>query len=540
MRFLFMRSTCAAALLFALLLVPQEGFAQQREQQQEQRPNVLLIVVDDLNDYLSTPGFRGHPQARTPHIDRLAASGVSFTRAYSNNPICAPSRASMFTGIYPHESGNFDWDKWYEQDVLKNSKTMMTYFDDHGYHVAGTGKIMHHPLEAIWDDWGVDVYKYGPLAFDGQNVTGHSSVPPPVRYNAFFGGIAPLSDVPYADKATPDSVYTGYVNSFAGAEEPFHYESPTDRDLTPDERYARWAEEKLRALERRDAKRPFFMGVGFVRPHTPLYAPKKYFEQFPLEDIELPVIMPEDRRDTYFETAFSRDASGLKNFRETKAAYDSVAHGLKHRLQGYLACTAFVDDQIGRVLQALNESKFRDNTVVVLTSDHGYHLGEKDYLFKDSPWEESTRVPLIIRAPGVSEAGTQVGHPVSLIDVYPTLKDLAGLDGPTMKNENGKPLDGHSLTPFLRDPDDPSWSGPDGALSVLYGGTTQEDIYEQTYTYRTRDWRYVRYHNGAEELYNHVGDPYEWHNEAADKRFYEVKERLREEMMRLIEGEVKR
>jgi iduronate 2-sulfatase len=207
---------------------------------------------------------------------------------------------------------------------------------------------------------------------------------------------------------------------------------------------------------------------------------------------------------------------------------------LKHFLQAYLACIAFVDEQIGAVIDALNDSKFRDNTIVVFTSDHGWNMGEKEYLFKNSPWEESTRVPLIIRAPGESKAGSEVDHPVSLIDIYPTLAELCRLEGDTTKNNAGVRIDGHSLRPFLKNPRLRNWDGPDGALTVLGVGVNQKDVLQQNYSYRTRNWRYVLYRNGQEELYDHQNDPYEWNNLAANRRYAQKKRELKDQMMTIV------
>jgi len=206
------------------------------------RPNVVLIVVDDLNDYVT--GMSGHPQARTPHLEKLARSGVAFSHAYSNNPICAPSRSSFLTGIYPHNSGNFYFDKWYENPVLAGSRTLMEYFRDHGYHVTGTGKLMHHFRRDVWSEFAHKA-DYGPVVYDGKEWVAHPSVPEPFRsVGAIDGSFGPLSDLPYGPDAEGDR---GWIYGTYGDEvEPFRYTSEDDRSLTPDERNALWAEGKLR------------------------------------------------------------------------------------------------------------------------------------------------------------------------------------------------------------------------------------------------------------------------------------------------------
>ncbi|MEE9460746.1 MAG: sulfatase-like hydrolase/transferase, partial [Bacteroidales bacterium] len=243
-----------------------------------------------------------------------------------------------------------------------------------------------------------------------------------------------------------------------------------------------------------------------------------------------------DAEDTHYRNIYPADIKGLRYFMTLKESYGGDAElGLKHFLQAYLACVAFVDEQIGIVVDAVNNSRFKDNTIIVLTSDHGWQMGEKDYLFKNSPWEESTRIPLIIKSPG-SKAGETVDHPVSLIDLFPTLTDLCGLTGDNRKNESGGQIDGYSLSPFLRDPATSDWDGPGGALSIVGVGLNKEDVMKQTYSYRTRDWRYIRYMDGTEELYDHQNDPYEWKNLASENDYQAKKQELQKAMFKIIKG----
>lgn len=479
------------------------------------RPNVVLIVCDDLNTSIGHLG--GHPQAHTPNIDRLARTGVSFRRAYSNNPICAPSRSSFLTGIYPHTSRNLFWDKWYENPVLANSKTLMEHFHDNGYHVVGSGKLMHHLRTDRWDEFAYK-HDYGPMAWDGKQRVGHPSVPRPFRdIGPVDGSFAPLSDVPFDGRDGKGWIYGAWGKPVT----PFHYASGNDRDPTPDERNARWAADRIRRFADEPDGKPFFLAVGFIRPHTPLYAPKKYFDLFPRETLQLPVIRPGDTADTHYREVFNDDVKGLRYYATLGRSYPTIEEGLKAFVQAYLACIAAVDDCVGTVVDAIDRSPFKDDTVIVLTSDHGWNNGEKDYLFKNSPWEESTRVPFIVRAPGVAKAGSIAEHPVALIDLYPTLVDLCDLKGDTRKNQNGRPLDGHSVRPFLEDPASREWSGPDFALSMIYAGggskaglsqKDRKDPTKQHWSLRTERWRYIRYNNGAEELYDHEADPHEWTN----------------------------
>jgi len=502
-----------------------------RSEQKDRRPNVLLIMCDDLNDY--SGAFGGHRQVRTPNIDRLAESGVVFANAHSNCPVCSPSRNSLFTGVYTHKSRDFGWTPHDKQPVLKNCKTLMEYFKENGYLVMGSGKLLHQNRKNLWDEWGVEINNYGPFAYDGNDLVGHPSVPEPFRsIGPVDGSFAPLSDVPtFPRSAGPDK--PGWIYSW-DKQKHLNYVDQNNRDLTPDEMHAQWAVRKIKELEDRDEQKPFFMGVGFVRPHTPLHAPKRFFDMFPIEEIELSLVKEDDAEDCYYTNVYPLSRKGPRYYRLLKESYPDIETGLKHFLQAYLACITFVDEQIGAVIDALNDSKFRDNTIVVFTSDHGWNMGEKEYLFKNSPWEESTRVPLIMRAPGKSNPESKVDHPVSLIDIYPTLADLCHLEGDTTKSDAGTKTDGYSLRPFLRNPQFRNWAGPDGALTVLGVGVNKEDVLEQNYSFRTRNWRYVLYRNGQEELYNHQNDPYEWNNLAADKKCAQKKRELKDQMMSIV------
>jgi len=210
--------------------------------------------------------------------------------------------------------------------------------------------------------------------------------------------------------------------------------------------------------------------------------------------------------------------------------------------QAYLACVTAVDDCIGQVVDAIDNSPFKDNTIIVVTSDHGWQMGQKDYLFKNSPWEESTRIPFLVRAPGVAKAGAVAEHPVSLIDLYPTLVDLCGLPQETRKNESGAKLDGYSVRPFLENPESGTWEGPEGALSMIYIGELNKsysaeeknDVKNQHWSYRTERWRYIRYNDGMEELYDHENDPREWTNLAESPEHKAVREQLEKQVFDIV------
>jgi iduronate 2-sulfatase len=492
------------------------------------QPNVLLIVCDDLNDYVEPLG--GHPQAVTPSVTRLATSGVSFTNAHCNVPICNPSRASMLTGLYPHSSGLYGFNNWDEYEVLQNSRTLMAHFRAHGYHALGTGKIMHNRDRREWDEYG-HAADYGPFANNGGDMNvAHPDVPPPFssEFGPIDGSFGPLKNL----EGTGFRWRTGNWN---GMRE-LRYVSDDDRDPTADELNAQWAVERLLALAAEERDQPFFMGVGFIRPHTPLIVPQKYFDRFPLDSIQLPDILEGDVADTRKSTLdASEEDRGVKLYRLLVESFEGDSErALKEFIQAYLASVASVDDLLGQILDVVDQTPLRDNTIIVFTSDHGWGMGEKDYLFKNSLWKESTRVPFIIRAPGVSEAGSRSGTPVSLIDLYPTLIDLCGLSDDTMKSDAGRPLDGFTLRPLLREPAEGDWEGPETVLTALSKWGKKLDPAAQSYALRSHDWRYIRYGNGEEELYQTTEDPHEWSNLASEPAHEKTLLSFREQLLARI------
>lgn len=498
-------------------------------------PNVILIICDDLNDYVQ--GFDGHPQTRTPNISRLARSGVSFTQAHCNIPICGPSRASLFTGIYPHNSGCFGFTKWDGYEVLKNSRTMMDHFRSEGYETLGTGKLMHHLVRQEWKIYG-NPADYGPFAFDGESKLAHPDVPAPYReIGAVDGSFGPLVNV--TGKLSPEGKPLSWITGGWGKQRPLNVSSQDERDLTADELNGQWAVTQLNNRANKPGRQPFFMGVGFIRPHTPLIVPQRFFDLFPIDSIELPVIRPRDVEDTYSQTIRGipegadgprSEDMGTRLFNALVESYDSQSEALRHFIQAYLASVASVDEQIGKILDAVDGSSLRENTIILLTSDHGWGMGEKNYLYKNSLWQESTRVPLIIRAPGVAQSAAVATHPVSLIDIYPTLIDLCSLNDDTQKTDKGHSLDGYSLKPLLENPASNHWPGPPSVLTALYKWRVKYDPSRESYSLRSRDWRYIRYENGKEELYATTTDPYEWKNLAGDVGHEKRLEAFRKEL----------
>ncbi len=519
-------SKCISILLLILFF----GNVEICNSQTAEKPNILLIVLDDLNDYTGFLG--GHPQVKTPNMDALAKEGTVFTNAHTNAPICAPSRASFLTGIYPHVSQNFWFTDWTENEVLKNCKSLPQFMGDNGYHTFGTGKLMHHRVKSDWQDYGIP-NTFGPYAFNGKKVVQHPIMPKEYSTDKNDGLFTSLANVPNIPKVGKFPGFNGWFD--VANRKPFTYVDENNRDLLNDEQHAKWAVEKLKTLEKTESDKPFFMAIGFVRPHTPLVAPQKYFDMYPLETLKVPVIKKNDTDDTFYRSTFPWTPPWANHLEELRDSYPTLNEGLKKYLQAYLACVSFADAQVGKVLTALKDSKFYNNTIVILTSDHGYNHGQKDFLYKNNLWEESTRVPLIIKAPSIkSSVGKQINHPVSLIDVFPTIADFSNIKSSNLKTENGKPLSGYSLKPFLENPEWHNWKGPDVALTVVRGNFKSNKVNEQSYSVRSKKYRYIRYVNGKEELYDNEKDPYEWKNLASVKKYKKIKKNLNQQMNLLL------
>lgn len=417
------------------------------------RPNVLLVSIDDLNDWTGCLG--GHPQPKTPNIDRLAERGTLFTNAHCQSPVCNPSRASLLTGRHPHSSGVYFLSPDLKQaPALKDLDTLPERFARHGYRTLAAGKIFHTGDKRFFQEYGGNFGGFGPR--------------PKKKISQPHGH--PLWDW----GAYPDR----------------------DEDM-PDYKIAQWAVAKLNTLPE-ETSTPFFMGVGFYRPHVPMYAPKKWFDLFPRAQVKLPIVQENDRDD------LSPYAIALTNEKHVSPKHSWVksAGQWEHAVQAYLASTAFADHCLGLVLDALDNSPHRDNTVVVLFADHGFHLGEKQRWAKRTIWEDGTRVPLIVSAPGF-EAGQRTSRPTQLLDIFPTLLELTDLPADQRQ-------EGHSLVPLMNAPK-AEW--PHVALSSFGKGN---------YAVRSEHFRYIRYLDGSEEFYDHRNDPHEWKNLAASEELTDV------------------
>lgn len=437
------------------------------------KPNVLFIAVDDLNDWIGClGGYAG--TVHTPNMDRLAKRGVLFTSAHCSDPLCNPSRAALMTGIRSSDSGVYRLDQCFrDSEVLKDAITIPQYFRMSGYETMTAGKIFHG-----WDATGPWRCWSDPQSWDRQ-AERPPFVDPPHKPNHSIPGFQGIMD--YCALDVDDSEMSDWKN-------------------------VQWCIDRLK--EKRD--KPFFLAAGIFRPHIPLYVPRKYFDLYPLDEIDLPEVNTNDWNDlpliaqrfaAYGCFASPREAKGRTAYSEI------IKYGqYKKFVQAYLAGISFADTCVGRLLDALDHSPFANNTVVILWSDNGWHLGEKMHWEKFTLWEESTRVCLMMAAPGIPKGG-RCDQTVSLMDIYPTLIDLCGLP-------EKKDIEGHSLAPLLKNPQ-ADWPWP--AITTFMKGN---------HSVCYKNWRYTRYHDGSEELYDLDADPNEWTNLAGREGFAALKSDL--------------
>ncbi len=414
-----------------------------------QKPNVLFIAVDDLRDWI---GYFGHnPQAKTPNYDRLAKMGTGFTRAYCASPVCNPSRAALMSGLRPSTSAvyenNIDF-----RPIISPDKMLTTTFRNAGYYVHGAGKIYHEAYRrgTEWDHY---------LEREGRDPK------VPEGRSEGVGGIkfAPLD---CKDDELSDWAITNYG---------------------------------IESLQKKHDK-PFFLAVGLHKPHMPWNVPRKWFDLFPLESIKLPPHLETDLADV--------PPAGVRMAHPNTDHEPMVKSGRwKEAVQAYLATIAYCDMNLGRLLDALEKSAYKDNTIICLWGDHGWHLGEKSHWRKFALWEEATRSPLIWVVPGVTKPNTISDRTVDFMSIYPTLTDLCGIPTP-------KHVEGESLRPLLVNPK-ATWDKA-GVTTYRY----------KNHTARTAGWRYIRYENGDEELYDEVKDPNEYTNLAAKPEFAAKKAEL--------------
>lgn len=459
--------------MMLLLILASCGKSQNTHPETNNKPpkkekyNVLFIAVDDLNDYISI--LRNYPGIKMPNIDQFAKTSVNFTHAYAAAPVCNPSRIAVLTGLSPFRTGCMNNGKfdWYQDSQQAVAATLLPeIFKKNGYTTMWSGKIFHtgahraqsrpkiSRLKNMWDDMTHHDGGYGPF--------------PKVQHT-------PLKWWDWqmwmgSELHLPDAVNTNYT---------------------------------IKLLQK-DYNKPFFIALGLYRPHTPWVIPKRFFEMHPLSKVQTPDVPKNDLQDIpIIGKKYADFGADLKNIKKRKE--------WNKLLRGYLSAISYTDYNIGRVLEALNNSPYRDNTIIVLWADNGLHLGEKHHFGKNALWEQDEHVMLMMRIPGITDVGNRA-QPVSLLDIYPTLVDICNLSKPSQK------LDGLSLAPLIKN------KNIDRQRPVItYYRHGNQPV---SASVRTTKWRYIRYYDGSDELYNEQKDPNEWHNLANQPKNKDIVEKL--------------
>ncbi|MBB3205760.1 putative sulfatase [Rhodopirellula rubra] len=482
-----MRPCLTISLLGVCLAVLSSASVDANEGLKREQPNVLFIAVDDLASAL---GCYGDPTARTPNIDRLASMGTCFQHAYNQLPLCNPTRASVMTGLRPDTIKVYDLDRHF-RDELPDVVTLSQSFQRAGYFAARVGKIFHYNVPASIGTDGFD----DPASWNRTvNPRGRDKDDEALVFNA-----------------EPHRKISGALSWLAadGSDE-----EQTDGMI---------ATEAIKIMREKRGE-PFFLGVGFFRPHTPYVAPKEYFEWYPLESLRLPDA-PSDDRDDIPTAAFAHNCP-MPN-------YGLDQDTLLRATQAYYACVSFVDAQVGRLLDALTSLELENKTIVVFWSDHGYHLGEHGGIWqKRTLFEQASRAPLIIRVPGQSARGN-CQRIVEFVDIYPTLTDLAKIESPP-------DLAGRSLRPLIND-SAARWDR-DAVTQILRPADDRLPEPVMGCSIRTERYRYTEWANGkyGVELYDHQNDPNEFDNLAfdPDSRAREVIEELRPRLRAKASGDI--
>ena len=492
---LFVRVIAAVAIVVA-------SFTPAFSDETDSKPNVLFIAVDDLNDWIGC--LEGHPQASTPNMDRLAARGVLFSNAHCASPACNPSRAAVFSGLMPRVTKVWSNESPTLSKSFPSAIQLSESFSNSGYSTLGAGKLAHSEKPRGFDDYFKPHQRWSPLSkkdvkYTDEELPNKSTENPSHVTQDSQGNkiVLPLNRMP-SDRS-PDNT-KGESFDWGPFDVP-------DSDFG-DTKITDWAIEKLKST----GDKPLFLALGYYRPHIPLWAPKRFFDRFN----DSPAQLPEHKSDDLDDLGSTGKTLALEAL--TAGSHATVT---KHKqwqaaVEGYLACTTYVDHEIGRLLDALDNSEIGDNTVIVLWGDHGWHLGEKEHWGKWTGWERSTRCPLIVvpskkMADRFSSAGSDCSQPVSLVDLYPTLVELCELKGPER-------MDGQSLASLLKDPQ----QSTDRAVVTSFD--------QGNNSLRTDQWRLVRYADGSEELYDLKQDPNEWENLADSKTHKKTKAKLSERL----------
>ncbi|MEH0152941.1 sulfatase [Limibacter armeniacum] len=430
------------------------------QNQAHKKPNVLLIITDDMNGY---GVFHEYPGVKMPHFDKFRETAISFTNAHCPAPACNPSRAATFSGFNPNVTGSYEngADPWRQSDLLKEVTSLPELFHNQGYTTYAQGKIFHAKLtegreEAMFD---AHVYKGGFKPF------------PNNKEEWVDGKFFSQKAWEGPDEDFPDNINAESMMKFLG--------------------------------EAHD--KPFLAIYGLWRPHTPFTAPKRFFDMYKGLQFDLPA----GYRDGDLSDVTSLSKKIIDPFSRFEHAGKGTEETWKQMIGAYAACNSFADWNVGRVIEALDNSAYADNTIVIIWSDNGFHCGEKDHWGKFMLWEQSTRVPMFVRYPKMKNAGKVCTKPVSLVDIYPTLIEYCQLQSPERK------LDGNSMLPLLENIKDKNWTRP----AFTANG-------KQWATLRTERFRYIRYPDGTEELYDHKKDGFEFKNLADDPKYNKVKKEI--------------
>ena len=413
---------------------------------QKEHPNVLMIIIDDLNDYPEV--LSNYPGLKTPNLTKFAKTAVTFNHAYCAAPVCNPSRAAFLSGMAPYKTGVYDNNYPVEKSpVILKSEFLPEHFKKNGYITFTRGKVFHtipgkERFDAMWD------------------------------INEGKGNYGPYPKTSHF----PDSL--GMAKGF----DYLPWEGPESDH--PDNITA----EKTIAQLKKDHDKPFFITCGFYKPHNPWTAPKRFFDRYPLDSLQMPPVLESDWDD--LPEIAKRWAAGPTDYYSALKKTGQTARVVR----SYLACISFLDYNFDRVIAALENSEYRDNTIVVVIADNGFHMGEKKHFTKYALWEKTTHILSMWRVPGMTKPNTVCQHPVNLLDIYPTLDELCKLGAPVQD------LDGHNIVPLLENPDS-DWKYPSVTTYL-----------KDNYAVRDERYRYIQYNDGSCELYDHLTDGNEYHN----------------------------
>jgi len=457
------------SLYLLIAILPFLSGCNEEKRSRKKPPNILFIAIDDLNNWIKL--LNNEAPIKTPYLKELAQKGMLFTKAYAPSASCNPSRVAILTGMRPSTTGVYgnksDWKR-----ALPDAVTIPLYFRQADYKVMGAGKIFHHHWNGAFHDSS---------SFDD------------------FQQMPWLPDSPMPEEKLNGFEWYGSPNTDWGI-----WPNSEDQQHV-DQRTTAYVVDKLNSKH----AKPFFLAAGIFRPHMPFFAPAEAFEEYPedLDEVQMPEINWNDWNDI---PSGAEKMVGKEWLWNGMMKADSIRPGAwKEAVRAYQVCATFADKQIGKIITALEKSPYSENTIIVLWSDHGFHLGEKEHWEKFALWEKTTQVPFIVVAPGVTQPGTVYESPVNLLDIYPTLLDLCGF-------EEKMELDGKSLVEVLKNPE---YERKRPAL-MTYG--------KGNHAIRTDRWRYIHYEDETEELYDHRNDPREWNNLAGDDQYENLKDSLKQ------------